>query len=159
MEKENTAKAMGISLPISTKQAVEICSFLRGKTIEQGKNILKSVIDKKAAIPFKRYNRDMGHKTGMAAGRYPKKASSNILKLLESVEANAQNKGLTPPFKITKILANKAAKQWHYGRHLRTKMKKTHVEIVVEETEKKENKTKKENKKIKIANNAQEIKK
>ncbi len=145
MEKENTAKAMGISLPISTKQAVEICSFLRGKTIEQGKNILANVIDKKAAIPFKRYNRDMGHKTGMAAGRYPKKASSHILKLLESVEANAQNKGLAPPFKITKILANKAAKQFHYGRHLRTKMKKTHVEIVVEETkiEKKIKKTKK----------------
>ncbi|MEK6800502.1 MAG: 50S ribosomal protein L22 [Nanoarchaeota archaeon] len=159
MEKENTAKAMGISLPISTKQAVEICNFLRGKTTEQSKNILKDVINKKAAIPFKRYNRDMGHKTGMAAGRYPKNASSQILKLLESVEANAQNKGLAPPFKITKLLANKAAKQWHYGRHLRTKMKKTHVEIVVEETEKKENKTKKQNKKIKIVNNAQETKK
>src|SRR3989338_2722574 len=53
-------------------------SSKRGKTIEQGKNILANVIEKKAAIPFKRYNRDMGHKTGMAAGRYPKKASSHI---------------------------------------------------------------------------------
>ena len=134
MEKENTAKAMGISLPISTKQAVEICSFLRGKTIEQGKNILKSVIDKKAAIPFKRYNRDMGHKTGMAAGRYPKKASSNILKLLESVEANAQNKNLdTNNLIIKKAIANKAGNQYHYGRQRRIKMKRTHLTIIVEE--------------------------
>jgi len=138
---ENTAKAIGISLPISTKNTVEVCNFLRGKTTEQSKTILEKVIEGKVAVPYKRYNHNIGHKPGrISAGRYPKNVSMHILKLINVAEANAQNKGLVAPFKIKKITANRGPKQWHYGRQTRIKMKKTHVEIILSETKKKETK-------------------
>lgn len=134
-----TAKALGKNLPISTRQAIEICSFIRGKTTDETKNILTKVINKEVAIPFKRFNKNVGHKKGkIAAGRYPKKASLHILRLVKQIEANAQNKGLLTPLTIRQIIANKASTPLHYGRKSRTKMKRTHIEIVVEEAQKKE---------------------
>jgi large subunit ribosomal protein L22 len=147
-EEEHAAKAVGRALPISTKQSVEICNFIRQMSIEKAKRRLADVINKKSAVPFKRFNDNIGHKKGMiAAGRYPEKACSHVLKLLESVEANAQFKGLnTANLVITHICANKAARPWHYGRQRRRKTKRTNVEIIVEERteEKKEVKPKKE---------------
>ncbi|MBW2982321.1 50S ribosomal protein L22 [Candidatus Woesearchaeota archaeon] len=142
-EEEHAAKAVGRSLPISTKQSVEICSFIRQRTLEKAKKKLVDAINKKSAIPFKRYNDNIGHRKGtVAAGRYPKKACSEILKLLESVEANAQFKGLnTASLVINHICAHKAERPWHYGRQRRRKMKRTNIEVVVEErAEKKEEK-------------------
>ena len=54
-------------------------------------------MDKEKAVPFKRYNKKAGHRRGLVnsyAGRYPIKASARVLKVLESAEANAENKGL-----------------------------------------------------------------
>ncbi len=134
MTNENTAKAYGRALPISTKQSVEICNLIRGKTTEESKELLQNSIDKKKAIPFRRYNRNVGHRKGkMGSGRFPKKASLHILDLIKSVEANAKNIGLTIPLIIEKIIANKGARNWHYGRIRRIKTKRTHVEIVVKE--------------------------
>ncbi len=144
MEKsEAIATAMG-ELPISTKQSVEICNLLRGKTSDKGKKILELVIDKKYPVPYRRYMHGVGHKSGkMASGRYPKKASSHILTILKSAESNAQNKGLSAPFKIKELIANQATRSWHFGRHRRRKTKRTHIKIVLEEVKKsKENKSK-----------------
>jgi len=144
---ENIAKAIGISLPISTKNTVEVCNLLRGKTTEQSKIILEKVIEGKLPVPFKRYNHNVPHKKGrISSGRYPKNVSMYVLKLINVAEANAQNKGLIAPFKIKKIIANKGPKQWHYGRQTRIKMKRTHVEIILSETKKKETKKSKRKK-------------
>lgn len=137
--KENTAKVEGRLLPISTKQAIEICNFIRGKEVDNAKKILERVIKKEVAIPFKRFNMDMGHKRKIGPGRYPKKASGEIIGLLESVNSNAQFKGLsTSNLIIKKICANKASSSWHFGRKRRRKMKRTNIEIVVEEGKAKE---------------------
>ncbi len=132
---ENVAKAVGVALPISTKQSIEICNFIRRKPLAKAKQRLIEVINKKMAVPFKRFNDNVGHKRGkIAAGRYPEKSCGEILKLLESVEANAQFKGLnTSNLVITHICAQKAARPWHYGRQRRRKMKRTNVEVIVEE--------------------------
>lgn len=147
MEKsEAIATATGKSLPISTKQSVEICNLLRGKTSEQGKKILERVLDKKEAVPYKRYMHGVGHRSGkMAAGRYPERASSHILDLLKSAESNAQNKGLSAPFKIKELIANQATRSWHFGRHRRRKTKRTHIKIVLEEVKKSKENNSKEN--------------
>jgi len=50
---ENSAKAIGLSLPISTRQSIEICSFIRGKKLQDAKKILESVLKKKTVIPLK----------------------------------------------------------------------------------------------------------
>ena len=142
------AKASGKSLPISTKQSVEICNFIKGKTTEKAKKLLQEVINQKMPVPFKRFNRDVAHKRGkIAAGRYPQKASSHILKLVNSAEANAQNKGLATPYIIKEIKANKASKTWHHGRQRRRQMKRTNIDIMLIESkkpkvEKKESKVK-----------------
>jgi len=137
MINENQAKIVGKDLSISTKQSIEIANFIRGKNIEKAKNELKKVIEKKLAIPFKRYNRDMGHKKGnIAAGRYPQNAAKEFLNLLNGLEANAQNKGLSTNLIIKTIIPNKASRPWHYGRRRRIKMKRTHIEIIAEEIKK-----------------------
>ena len=128
------AKASGRDLPISTKQCIEICKHLKGRKLQKARQILEEVMEKKRPIPFTRFTTDMGHKKGMAAGRYPNKASSEILKILKAVEANAQVKGLsTNDLVIFHMAANKASTPWRYGRKRRVKAKRSHVEIVVTE--------------------------
>jgi len=136
-EKDYIASAFIRDLAISTKQSVEICNFLRNKKLDKAKLLLNEVIIKKRAIPFKRYNRDMGHKPGIGAGRYPIKACKEIIRILNSVEANAENKGLDiKNLLIFDICANKGVGQWHYGRKRRRRMKRTHISIQVRELEK-----------------------
>ncbi len=131
---EKLARAIGKDLPISTKQSIEICNYIRGKSLKQSKNILQKVIEKKLAIPFRKFNIDMGHKKGIASGRYPIKSSSVILKILNSAEYNAINKGLNNNNLFVKnIIANMASQPWHTGRLIRRRMKRTHIEVILEE--------------------------
>jgi len=144
--KEHMARAYGSSLRISTKHSVEIANLLRGKTLQRAKSILNAVIRKEQAVPFKRRNRDVAHKTGMSAGRYPVKAASEILKVLESAEKNAQFLGLdTSSLVVKSIIANKATIIHKYGRKRGRTGKNTHVEVTLEET-KKESRDKKQKK-------------
>lgn len=136
------ARAVGMALPISFKQSVEICNFIKNKNIIDAKKILHNVAELKIAVPFKRYLYDLGHKKKIGPARYPEKASKQFIKLIEAVEANAQFKGLnTSNLTIAHVSAHKSGKSWHFGRHSRRRMKRTNVEIVVEEkTKKMENK-------------------
>ncbi len=130
---EHTAIARATSLPISMKFSVEISKYLRYKNTNVAKRLLEEVLTFHRAIPFRTFNRDLGHKPGMAAGRYPIKAVHGFLDLIRSVEANAQHKGLnTAHLKIVKVLANKAPIPMTGGRH-RGKAKRTHLEIAVRE--------------------------
>jgi large subunit ribosomal protein L22 len=132
--KENMARVSGKSLPISFKQAIEICNFLRNKRLSFAKESLQEVIEHKKAIPMKRFNKNVGHKKGISSGRYPEKASSEILNLIFSVESNAQFNGLnTSRLVISHIVANKGSKAVHYGRKRRRQAKRTNLEIIVEE--------------------------
>ncbi|MBW2986586.1 50S ribosomal protein L22 [Candidatus Woesearchaeota archaeon] len=143
---ENCAKAVGVALPISRKQSIMVCKYIRNKNIQWAKKQLAEVILKKCAVPFTRFSDDVGHKAGMAAGRYPVKTCTHILALLESAESNAQFKGLsTGDLIITHISAQKGPDTWRYGRHIRRQAKRTHIEIVLEErkTPKTESKAKK----------------
>jgi len=142
VETEHTARAMGVNLPISRKNAIEICNFIRSRNTEKAKKILKNTIEMKQPIPFTRFNWNVGHRRGkMASGRYPIKASEQILRLIDQVETNAQDKGLdTNNLVIRHINAHKGETAWHFGRKRRRRMKRTNLEIIVEEKEsKKEN--------------------
>jgi len=133
-DKENMARVIGKSLPISFKLSIEICNFIRNKNVNYAKDTLSKVANGSEAIPLRRFNKDVGHKKKMAAGRYPKKASIEILNLINNVEANAQFKGLnTANLIITHINANKASNVMHFGRKRSRRAKRTNVEIVVQE--------------------------
>jgi len=131
---ELMSKACGLSLGISTKQGVEICNAVRKKPLPRAKKILADAIEGKKAIPFKRFNSDVGHKTKIGPGRYAIKASTEILNIIKSAESNAQIKGLnTNNMIIRHICCHKASTPWHFGRQRGIKMKRTHVEVVLEE--------------------------
>ncbi len=157
---EHIAKASSLNLAISTKDCIEISNFLRYKPLSFAKAYLEEVIELKKAIPLKRFIRDIGHKKGMSSGRYPVKASKQFLVLLNSVEANAQFKGLnTSGLKITKLLSNKASIPSTGGRS-RTGTKRTSLEIEVKEVFAKKDikKDKKDNKEVKAEKKTEEIK-
>jgi large subunit ribosomal protein L22 len=93
----NTAKAMAHELNVSPKHCIEILREIRGKKLSVAKTYLEDVIAKKKSVPFKRFNRNVGHKrhqSGWDAGRYPVKACGEILTVIKNAEANAEYKGL-----------------------------------------------------------------
>lgn len=138
MVEKELVKASGFNLPISTKHAIELCSFMKGKEISKIKDTLNKVLEEKAVIKLKRFYHKRGHKKGhLGPGFYPKKASLHFLQLLKTLEGNAKNKGINSELlKIEKAIANRASVSWHYSRHRGRRMKRTHVEIYASEKQK-----------------------
>lgn len=129
------ARAASKDVPISFKQSIEICSFLRKKELQAAKKLMEKAIAKKSPVPFRRFTNGLGHKHGMASGRYPVKACTRFLQLLSSAEANAQQKGLnTSRLMVIHAAAQKASKQYHASRQRGRVMKMSHIEVVVQET-------------------------
>lgn len=153
-EKQETEKkeaiARGLNLPISKKQAVSLCRFIKNKKPD---DIIKSfamVLKKKAAIPM------MGgipHRKGnLMSGRYPIKAIGYFTKLIKNAVANASVKGMdTEKIRIYGI-SNKGSAFPRTGRIRGRYSKRTHLTIIAREkaeaqTQEKEKTEKKENKK------------
>ncbi|TKJ17458.1 50S ribosomal protein L22 [Candidatus Woesearchaeota archaeon B3_Woes] len=149
--KETMARTVGRALPISTRHAIEISNYIRGKNVQKMKTFLEGVIKKEKVVPFTRFNKGVGHKKGMGPGRYPLKASTEILSLLKSAEANAQFKALnTANLIIGHINANQGSNTWHYGRQRRRKMKRTNMDIILVEKTQEKRKPSEEKPKIEI---------
>lgn len=91
---DTTAKALGKEMPVSPKFAREVAGMIRGMKVETARQALEDVIDKKRAVPLKRYNKRVSHKPGVGPGRYPVKAAKAILGVLNSAASNAEYKGL-----------------------------------------------------------------
>ena len=133
--KENMVKSVARDIAVSTKAAIEVCNFLRGRNLAQAKRLVEEVVAMKRAIPFKRFTNGVGHKPGIAAGRYPQILSKHMLKMFKEAESNAQIKGLGDNLLIVHLCAHKASSPMHQGRQRRRSMKRTHIELVVEELE------------------------
>jgi large subunit ribosomal protein L22 len=91
------ARASGRDLRISPKAAREICNAIRHMRLEEARIFLQEVIDLKRAVPYRHHKKKVGHKRGLNkwfAGRYPVKAAKEILKVLNSLEANCENQDL-----------------------------------------------------------------
>lgn len=141
-EFEGIAKASGRDLKISPKAAREICSSIRKMKLEKARRFLQDVIDKKRPVPYKRYKKKVGHKReleGWYAGRYPVKAAREIMKVLDGLEANAEDKGLfVDRLKIIHAAAQRARKIKRYmprafGRSSPKFGQRCHIELVVKE--------------------------
>ncbi|MFT4325893.1 MAG: 50S ribosomal protein L22 [Candidatus Woesearchaeota archaeon] len=132
---ENCARAVATSIPISKKVGYEIANAVRGKPVAKAIRYLEDVIAMKRAVPYKRYNSDVGHKPGnIAAGRYPIKAAEYILKLIKSAQSNALDKNLDAEILVIKhISVTHGQGQMHHGRQSRRKMKSSNVDVIVGE--------------------------
>ena len=141
---EKTAKVSGREIRVSPKHAREVCKTIKGMKLDQAKDYLKQVILKKKPVPFRRFNKKVGHRHGLEnafAGRYPVKAAKQVLKLLEGAEANAEYKGLDmenlriihasayPGMKIKRFIPRA------FGRSSPRYKSLSHVELVLEEME------------------------
>jgi len=124
----------GKNLGISRKESVEVCRFVRNKSTESAKKMLSRVIEKKQAVPYRRYLMSVPHRKGkVGPGRYPVKASRQILSLIKSAEANAESKGMSKNLFISHISAHKGETQSRYGRKMGKKAKRTHIKIIIQE--------------------------
>ena len=140
---EHSATVNGRGLPISNKFAVEICNYIRGKSLTVARKDLENVVSLKHAVPFRKHNKDLCHKKGVGPGRYPVKASKVFINLLDSLRANAENKGLNEEALFVSVaLSNRGPSRMKTGRN-RGQMKNTHVTLCAEEREVVEKKVKK----------------
>ncbi|HIP17668.1 MAG TPA: 50S ribosomal protein L22 [Methanothermococcus okinawensis] len=139
---DKTARAMGRSLRISRKHAVEICREINGMKLEDAINYLNRVIELKQVVPFKRHGKDVPHKRGKygwTAGRFPQKASREILKVLDNAKKNAEYKGLnTEKLRIKHISSNKGftIKRFMpraFGRASPKFQETVHIQVILEE--------------------------
>ncbi|HZS73199.1 MAG TPA: 50S ribosomal protein L22 [Candidatus Nitrosotalea sp.] len=126
---------------ISHKHAREIAVAIKGKTIDSARSYLMSVTNLERAVPFRRYHNEVGHKsdTGVMSGRYPTKAASEFLKLLDNLESNAEYRGMDlDRLKIINATVHKGRKIPRFmpramGRATPKIDILTHVELVAQE--------------------------
>jgi len=141
-EPDKTAIISGRDLRISPKHAREVCAAIRGLKLDEAKRLLEEVVKGRRPIAFRRYHGKVGHRRGLQgwpSGRYPKKASKTILKILEALEANASDKGLdTERLKIVHAAAQRGPKLRKnipraFGRSTPYYQELTHVELAAVE--------------------------
>jgi large subunit ribosomal protein L22 len=144
IEGEHTARAKANEIPVSPKHAIEIAGSIRGMTTRQAIAYLEDVVQKKKAVPFKRFNRNVAHKRsliGWDAGRYPVKASLGYLRLLRSAEKNAEYIGLDiENLKIVHVAANRGRGfrgifPRAMGRATPKRRETVNIEVIVREVE------------------------
>ncbi|MDO8480645.1 MAG: 50S ribosomal protein L22 [Nanoarchaeota archaeon] len=161
LAKEHTAQALGEGMGLSFKQCIMIGNQIRGKSLARAKTILRETMALKVPIKFTRFTNALGHRKGhFGPGRFPQKAATQLLALLESAEANAQFKGLnTGNLVVLHIAAQDGGNSWRYGRRRRIKAKRCHVEVVLAEGKSDDKgKAKKNDKKEKAATGKDEQK-
>ena len=128
---------------ISHKHAREVALAIRGMSIEKAREFLESVIAKQIAVPYRRYNNEVAHRSnirdGFFAGRFPKKTAMEFLKLLDNLESNGEYKGMDlDRLKIVSAVTHKGTKLERFtpramGRSSPKIDTLVHVELVAQE--------------------------
>ncbi|MDN5844729.1 MAG: 50S ribosomal protein L22, partial [Candidatus Nitrosocosmicus sp.] len=97
-EKSRHVRAAIRDKSISHKHSREIAISINNKSIEKAREFLEDVLIRKIAVPYRRYNNEVAHRSniqdGFCSGRYPHKSTSEFLKLLDNLESNAEYKGM-----------------------------------------------------------------
>ena len=147
LDPAKTVKASGRELRVSHKAAREVCTAIKGMTLDQAKEYLNRVMQKKQPVPFRRYNKKLGHRHGVKKGayaaRYPIKTAKRVLQVLEGAEANAEFRGFDlERLRVIHAAAFPGMKLERFtpramGRSSPKIQTLTHVELVLEQTEEK----------------------
>jgi len=125
-KKITSAFVNGKNIPISTKQSIGICKFIKGKRIGDAIRDLEAVEKMRKAVPMKG---EIPHRKGkMSSGRYPQVAAKNFVVLLKSLAGNSSE--MDDPV-IIEAKANFGSRP--LGRFGRTKKKRSNIKIIVKE--------------------------
>lgn len=141
---KKVAKAIAKNQRISTKYATELCREIRGKKLSKVEKRLQRILNKEEFLPLRKYNRKVAHRkgesiSGVKSGRYPQKLCEAFLKLLDSVKANADFKGLDNENLLiahcfaSRGFARRSAQSKGRIAGKRRRSKSTHVEVIVAE--------------------------
>lgn len=123
LDPDRTVKCSGREVSVSPKAMTELCRAVKGMLVKDAKRLMEDVIAMKRAIPYRRYRKEVSHRSldaKWSAGRYPVKAAKIMLKLLEEMEANAEYKG----FNLDALKIIHAASQ--RGRKIRKVIPRAH---------------------------------
>jgi ribosomal protein L22 len=126
--KKEEAIANGSSVPISKKQGMYICTFIKNKPIDKAIQDLNSVILYKKAVPFKG---EIPHRKGGQPGRYPIKAAGYFINLLKGLKGNVIVNGMD--LDKTKIYIASASWASRPGRSGNRSAKRTNVILKAKE--------------------------
>ena len=128
---------------ISHKHTREVALAIRGMSIEKAREFLENVIAKQIAVPYRRYNNEVAHRSnirdGFFSGRFPKKTAREFLKLLDNLESNGEYKGMDlDRLKIVSAVTHKGTKLERFtpramGRSSPKIDTLVHVELVAQE--------------------------
>ena len=135
----SVARSRGVELPISPKKTYEVLNAIRGLPLEKARTVLEEAESLTKAIPFRRYNQETAHHTGVGPGRYPKKVAQHLLKVLANAEANAEYEGLDTERLYVRVAAcsrgriQKARMPRAQGRSTNWHEQTTSIEIVLAE--------------------------
>ncbi|MBI5347436.1 MAG: hypothetical protein HZB66_02405 [Candidatus Aenigmarchaeota archaeon] len=127
--KKPHARASGIGLGISAKDAMVVCSVIRKKPLKRSRRLLDDLITKKRSL----------------RGKYYTNAAESIRELLASCEKNAEFKGLDSDLLFVHASAHKGMNIRRRRRKagFGSRMKRTNVEIILIEKGKKPGEKKK----------------
>ncbi len=126
--KKTEAVVNAKSIPISTLDGKFICKFIKKKNIPKAIADLEEVLKFKKAIPM---TGEVAHRKGrIMSGKYPIKAVEYFIRLLKSLQANANANNMDEPI-IVEAIANKAYQP--FGRFGSIRRKRTHIKIKVVE--------------------------
>jgi ribosomal protein uL22 len=125
---ENQAVA-NTTMPISSKDSVNIGKLIKGRKVDQAIMLLEKIIAKEMALPIVRFSFNVSHKRGLGiGGRYPQKSSKGIIKALKLLKANAKAKGLDESkLIINEFISNYAISNEKRGRYKTGAL--THIKI------------------------------
>jgi len=145
LDPAKTVKSAGRELRVSHKHAHEVCTAIKGMTLEQARTYLNRVVAKKQPVPYRRYRKKLGHRHGVGQGayaaRYPTKTAKRFLQILAGAEANAEFKGLDiERLHIIHASAHPGMKLKRFtpramGRSSPKVQTLTHIELVLQEAE------------------------
>ncbi len=122
------------NMPVSWKDVTEIGRFVKGDEVEKAERKLRMVTEKELAVPFTKFNSDVGHKSGHSEpARYPVKAAEHVLEVLNSAKKNAENEGLNDTLYVQEFITNKGTEYATPSRIRGRKTKAAHVKIAVGE--------------------------
>ncbi|HDD39667.1 MAG: 50S ribosomal protein L22 [Thaumarchaeota archaeon] len=114
IDETRMVKASLREVDVSPKWSREVCKAIVGLTIPEARKLLEEVVAMKRMIPYRRYKKKRAHHAQTKGpGGYPVKVAKHMLKLLDSLEANADFKGFDPD---EVVIIHAAA---HKGRRIR----------------------------------------
>uniref|UniRef100_A0A7S1CK57 50S ribosomal protein L22, chloroplastic n=1 Tax=Bicosoecida sp. CB-2014 TaxID=1486930 RepID=A0A7S1CK57_9STRA len=143
-----SAQARGSHLRVHFKNCREVGAAIKGKTVGEARTYLEAVLERKAAIPFRRFAGGCGRhaqaKPLKAPGDqvgWPVKAVKFFLDLVTNVAANAEMKGLEGDnLVLTHVQVNRAPQMRRrtyraHGRIGPYMCNPAHIELIVSEPE------------------------